>query len=239
MNPGYAFTAQQNLVRNSTDQDKESIGPWLHPNRNENLLRVGFFSSLGTQKAKKFLGFKKFPLCQWEMLFCQPQNSIPHWQTPKATSQSLPAPCQQRPPTPITSRAPLLPLIPSPTAVCSEAGCYSGSLLILQAHRGPRRELGTRRQNYYYERQAVCRQKPCWKDNRPERAAKQGSILRSDSGLKNGIHRMVFKCPHGESLGSSGSGSQSVLLSDKIRARCQADTWVISDGVEIQVSRTE
>lgn len=44
------------------------------------------------------------------------------------------------------------------------------------------------------------------------------------TGLKDGIHRMVFKCPHGESLGSSGSGPQFVLLSDKIRTRCQADT---------------
>ena len=53
---------------------------------------------------------------------------------------------------PITSQALLLPLTPSPTAVSPGAVCCSGSLLILQAHRGPRRELGRRRQNYYYER---------------------------------------------------------------------------------------
>ena len=108
--------AQQNLARNSTDQDEESMGPWFHPNRDDNLLRVGFFSSLGTQKAKKFL-------CSHRTAFPTGRTQRPHHSLSLLPASS---PHQH----PITSRASLLPLTP----LCNSCLLRSRVLFWFTAH---------------------------------------------------------------------------------------------------------
>lgn len=86
-NPGYAFTPQWTLVRNSTDQDEESIGPRLHPNRNDHLLRVRFFSFLREPRKPR----SSCPVTEQHFPLAEPKGR---------PSRSLPAPCQQPPATP-------------------------------------------------------------------------------------------------------------------------------------------
>lgn len=83
MNPDCTFRAQQNLVRNSTEQEEESIGPRLHPTGVTAPSEWGSSLSFGDPESQKIL--------------IQPQ-SFSYLQSPKAIPRpSWPAPLPPHP----------------------------------------------------------------------------------------------------------------------------------------------